>query len=226
MSENLYFTIGICLLVIRIIILAYCVERAKELNRDQLGWGVLGFILPLIAAIWIKVLKPLPPKMPFTGKAEGFVLNTGKDIIDSEDLQKILSQKESLYNLREKSFLSEDEYQDKLKLLKHKETRIRQKQLEENENHKEELLDIYVQKQIEPLLINLKELSDAGLITQDEFDFKESQIFDSMKESVVNMPCKRVKIYQLMDWQKRAVRDLYKKSNGANFIFLQRSLEN
>ncbi len=46
-------------LIFRIIGVLVCVNRAKQLNRDSGGWGFFGFILPIIAMIWIYCLKPV-----------------------------------------------------------------------------------------------------------------------------------------------------------------------
>ena len=46
-------------LILRIIGVLVCVNKAKELNRDTGGWGFFGFALPIIAMIWIYCLKPV-----------------------------------------------------------------------------------------------------------------------------------------------------------------------
>jgi hypothetical protein len=35
----------------------YCSNRALKLNRNQLGWAIFGFFMPLVAVIWISILK-------------------------------------------------------------------------------------------------------------------------------------------------------------------------
>lgn len=45
-------------LVLRIIGAVVCSNRAKDLNRSTSGWGFFGFVLPIIAMIWIYCLKP------------------------------------------------------------------------------------------------------------------------------------------------------------------------
>jgi len=56
--ENEYAFIQVIILIIRIVITVYCVNKAKELNRSQLGWGVFAFIIPILAIIWIQFMKP------------------------------------------------------------------------------------------------------------------------------------------------------------------------
>ncbi len=56
--ESEYAFIQIILFVLRIVITVYCVGKAKDLNRSQLGWGVFAFILPILALIWIQFMKP------------------------------------------------------------------------------------------------------------------------------------------------------------------------
>ena len=46
-------------LIFRVIGVLVCVNKAKQLNRDQGGWGFFGFALPIIAMIWIYCLKPV-----------------------------------------------------------------------------------------------------------------------------------------------------------------------
>lgn len=48
----------IFLMLLRIGITIYCVNKAGQLNRSQAGWGIFGFFLPLIAVIWIQFMKP------------------------------------------------------------------------------------------------------------------------------------------------------------------------
>ena len=38
-----------------------CVSQAKQLGRSQVGWGVFGFLLPIVAIIWIQFMKPIGP---------------------------------------------------------------------------------------------------------------------------------------------------------------------
>ncbi|MBC5841953.1 hypothetical protein H8R23_11090 [Flavobacterium sp. F-380] len=47
------------LIVLKIIGTYVCSSTAKELNRSAVGWGVFGFISPIIAMIWINCLKPI-----------------------------------------------------------------------------------------------------------------------------------------------------------------------
>ena len=58
MDEGGYAIMQIFLLVVRIGITFYCVNKAGELNRSKGGWGVFGFFLPIIALIWIQFMKP------------------------------------------------------------------------------------------------------------------------------------------------------------------------
>ena len=46
-------------LVLRIIGVVVCSNKAKELNRSTGGWGFFGFISPIIAMIWIQFMKPI-----------------------------------------------------------------------------------------------------------------------------------------------------------------------
>ena len=46
-------------LVLRIVGVVVCVNKAKELNRSAGGWGFFGFVSPIIAMIWIQFMKPV-----------------------------------------------------------------------------------------------------------------------------------------------------------------------
>ena len=57
MEETNYGVTGL-LLIFRIVITVYCVNKAGSLNRNKVGWGVFAFLIPLIALIWIQFIKP------------------------------------------------------------------------------------------------------------------------------------------------------------------------
>ena len=46
------------LLVARIAVPIYNVNRARKLNRSKFGWGLFGFLLPFVALICIQIVKP------------------------------------------------------------------------------------------------------------------------------------------------------------------------
>jgi hypothetical protein len=49
----------ILLIVLRIVGVLVCSNKAGELNRSKGGWGFFGFISPIIAMIWIHCMKPI-----------------------------------------------------------------------------------------------------------------------------------------------------------------------
>lgn len=49
----------ILILILRIVGVLVCVNKAKELNRSTGGWGFFGFISPILAMIWIQFMKPV-----------------------------------------------------------------------------------------------------------------------------------------------------------------------
>ena len=49
----------VLLIVIRIVGVLVCVNKAEELNRSKGGWGFFGFVSPIIAMIWIHYMKPI-----------------------------------------------------------------------------------------------------------------------------------------------------------------------
>jgi hypothetical protein len=46
-------------LILRVIGLFFCKDKAKELNRSTGGWATFGFLSPIVAMIWISCLKPI-----------------------------------------------------------------------------------------------------------------------------------------------------------------------
>jgi len=43
--------------ILRILAATICAEKAKKQGRNNIGWFMFGFIVPLIALIWINLLK-------------------------------------------------------------------------------------------------------------------------------------------------------------------------
>tara|TARA_R110002050_G_scaffold204522_4_gene340185 strand:- start:112025 stop:112231 length:207 start_codon:yes stop_codon:yes gene_type:complete len=56
MDEGVVIIIQLILRVVGIIV---CVNKAKDLNRSQGGWGFFGFVSPILAMIWIHFMKPV-----------------------------------------------------------------------------------------------------------------------------------------------------------------------
>lgn len=46
-------------LVLRIVGVIVCSNKAKELNRNTGGWGFFGFMSPILAMIWVQFMKPI-----------------------------------------------------------------------------------------------------------------------------------------------------------------------
>jgi hypothetical protein len=44
---------------LRIVGAIVCSSKASSLNRNAGGWGVFGFVLPILAMIWIQFMKPI-----------------------------------------------------------------------------------------------------------------------------------------------------------------------
>lgn len=45
-------------LILRIVGAIVCSNKAKELNRSTGGWGFFGFLMPIVAMIWVHCMKP------------------------------------------------------------------------------------------------------------------------------------------------------------------------
>jgi hypothetical protein len=48
----------IFMMILRLVGIIVCVNKAKELNRSQTGWGFFGFFMPIVAMIWVHNIKP------------------------------------------------------------------------------------------------------------------------------------------------------------------------
>lgn len=46
-------------LILRIVGAVVCSNKAKELNRNSGGWGFFGFVMPIVAMIWVNCIKPI-----------------------------------------------------------------------------------------------------------------------------------------------------------------------
>lgn len=46
-------------LILRIVGTVVCVNKASSLNRSTGGWGFFGFVMPIVAMIWIHCMKPV-----------------------------------------------------------------------------------------------------------------------------------------------------------------------
>jgi TM2 domain-containing membrane protein YozV len=46
-------------LLIRGLAAGYCIKKAQKLNRNEVGWGIFGFVFIIIPVIWMQFLKPV-----------------------------------------------------------------------------------------------------------------------------------------------------------------------
>ncbi len=58
-NDGAVFMFMILGLILRLFGLFYCKDKAKELNRSEGGWGLFGFLSPILAMIWISFMKPI-----------------------------------------------------------------------------------------------------------------------------------------------------------------------
>lgn len=177
MDAATYTIISAFLFILRIVITVYCVNKAGELKRYKFGWGLFGFILPLVALIWIQFLRPIEENKKTYREAplENFDYSGCKEINNSGfDFN---SQKESLLKLKNEKLLTDYEYQDKLELISKKETEF-QNTLEEKRI--EGLLKI----QLEPIINNLDSLLINGVLNQEEYNAKRDQLYKEKRKQI------------------------------------------
>ena len=46
-------------IALRVIGIIVCVNKARSLKRNALGWGAFGFLLPIVAMVAVYCMKPL-----------------------------------------------------------------------------------------------------------------------------------------------------------------------
>lgn len=45
-------------MILRLVGIMVCVNKANKLTRSEVGWGFFAFMMPVVAMIWIYCLKP------------------------------------------------------------------------------------------------------------------------------------------------------------------------
>ncbi len=59
-------------LVIRVLAANYCINRARLLNRNVVGWGIFGFVSPILGCLWIKGLRTKTNQIPYDDAGRPF----------------------------------------------------------------------------------------------------------------------------------------------------------
>jgi hypothetical protein len=52
---------------LRVVGAIVCYNKAKQLNREPGGWGFFGFLIPIVAMIWVHCIKPKGVSTTTTG---------------------------------------------------------------------------------------------------------------------------------------------------------------
>jgi hypothetical protein len=55
-SSTVFLLLGV---ILRIVGALVCFNKAVTLNRNSGGWGLFGFMAPIIAMIWIQFMRPI-----------------------------------------------------------------------------------------------------------------------------------------------------------------------
>jgi hypothetical protein len=207
-------------LILRIIIIIWIVNIAKDLKRDQFGWGVFAFFLPSIALIVIGQKKE---KIPLSKKEFNITMSN-----DNNDKHKIndysrnfTEQKNILNDLRTSEVLSVSEYENKLNLILKNEDQINKQEIDE-------IIKIKVNKRIEPFLNKLSELTKLHVLTVNEFEQKKEELInkytkivqDENDPSTINSDydIERISKYDLTGVEIMGVTSLERKLNEGDVI--------
>jgi 2-succinyl-5-enolpyruvyl-6-hydroxy-3-cyclohexene-1-carboxylate synthase len=135
-----------------------------------------------------------------------------------ENFDQFSEQKKSLWFLKNQNLISNEEYLKKLEYLEEKGQTDKVSISINGKQQQEKFINELVNKQIEPIITNLDNLLNTGIITQTEYEFKKDQIFKNKKEELIIKFIKSKNFNKLKNWQKRAVQSLYLSSKGANIL--------
>lgn len=214
--DNTYVSYIVVLLILRIAMVSYCVEKAGNLNRNKTEWGIFGFIFPLVALIWIQFMKPVPKNILIN-------VNPANPNI-TEKNEKFKSQKETLWQLKKENCLTDEEYEEKLMM-------ISEQEKVEKSSREEELINQKVKHQIEPIVSKLKHLLESELLTKDEYDLKVNKLFSDKKMKMIeNISTRgeliRIDYDQLSEEQKDKVKDLIHRPRYEGIILVELADDN
>lgn len=155
-------------LILRITIIIWIVNMAKEMERDKFGWGAFAFFLPSIALIFIGQKKGKVINQNNEKKHTSTLDNNEKTLI-KDDIKNFSEQKNILEELKTNGIISDSEYENKLKLIIDNEDRI-------IEQEKNELIKIKVNQRIEPFIKKLSELTKLNILSNEEFELKKDEL--------------------------------------------------
>lgn len=172
MDQDTYILLSIFLFILRIIITIYCTNKAGRLGKSKLGWGLFGFLLPLIALIWIQFVKPKK-----SVQSSGSQINKSSST-NGESIQNL---ERSLKKLKEKQLLTDTEYNEKIVHLKSQEKELNIKQ-------KTERLNELVNSKIKTTLSELDTLLSSGFLSNDEFIEKKTRLHESSYQYYKSFP--------------------------------------
>lgn len=230
MDQQTYVLLSVILIILRIIITVYCINRAEVLQRSKLGWGFFGFILPLLALIWIqfvkskdKVLNPISQEAKIISD-NSTTIKSNPEIIDKlevDDLEILNQQIRSLKKIKNEGLLSEIEFNEKYNTLKIKEKSLFDSKMELEILHKRQRFENTVNHEIQPIVDELEKLKNSGLLSDKEFKEKKEKLFNEKKAELLDNPLKKIHFTELIEWKKRAIRDLFLK-NPNNKVFLNK----
>jgi hypothetical protein len=157
-------------MIIRISCIFWIVSIAKDLKRDQVGWGFFAFFTPPLALI---IMGQKTEKKPHTNfNAHEIETSTSSVInVDYEVNNKFDDQKSKLIELRERGILSDSEYLKKLNFILEKEEQF-------NFQKNNDQITKMVNERINPHLLKLSELTESNVFTPEEFEVKKQELFD------------------------------------------------
>jgi hypothetical protein len=164
MDPNIYIFTTIVLFILRIIITIYCINKATVLERNRTAWGLLGFLLPIVAIVWIQFIKPKN-------------LSKNSEVVPAKSISEINHDtirglKKSLNGLKEKQLINETEYLEKNKLLNSQEQEILN-------IGKSQQLERLIADRTKPTLIELEKLLNSGILNLAEFNEKKSKLVEA-----------------------------------------------
>jgi hypothetical protein len=216
--------LGTILLILGILSLIGGLASPSDTDPSVVIFGYVLKIGLIIGGILLLSKKKPQPAKVMVIKNESIDHGMSEDIVKNpiqDELSSISKQIESVSELKAENLLTKEEYDEKIKILRQKEQEIIRKEGETQLKLKEKRLNSLANKQIDSIVKKLDDLLSNGVLTQDEYKIKRELALMNAQKQLLENPCKKQDFNKLKEWQKRAVRDYYLKSNGEYIILLK-----
>jgi len=209
MDFGILFLAQIISLIIWLVIIVYCVNKARDLNRDKFGWGLFAFLLPIIALIWIQFVDPIedePIKETIIRKPE-VIINVQKEkTVENNPL-------ETLKDLKVKGIITNEEYEEKEKVISEQ---LRKQRVDDELRNWYQVVKSRIDKKSQPLIALALKAKQDGVISEQEFEIKEKEILAKCSDEILK---------QDINFNKSAYNNLTKPKQDKVELYLDTLVE-